>query len=1159
MPVPTVPHTKEQLDAYFETFHEVSSPARGQYSFDNTKIVLPYIPYFSNCYGYDSYIPFWMFTEDHVECQLPKQLDKKDYRRKQPPLPSQDNIKSIGSFDVLARPMADVCKRKLKCNYEEPLDTQESTPRWYEGDGETLFKIIREPLNYEKYTGRGRGEGAAPKNPGEFDLSKNDGGGGLFVDELTAITTDYFIPVTVSSGSGPGTVPRKVNFAVGYFQIDDYNKRIVYSNVRLENIDSDLENKEYDLQINFFALGYLTLILNFAFPLDLFNMLFLVVGLFTVICAILLWITMRLTTQLQTPPELKIGAMLWLIAPPPLAGVGMALIPVFIYVAIGNYFINGAFMIDPRTPGQYFAGLGDRWSFSMEYVDLSFNTWSPDTQSETSETGFFEEARNGRIGLVFMFVSLSLLIVAAELFYPKAETKKDREIARMRTDLAAKEDIWNPVMWKKQNLILASLVMALQSQIMLQFSYSEVFGNMIFQMIFMLMAFGIFNDTALEYQVKESLPALSLGAGNALFQQIVTYGSPNFLAFLCGNFLGVFIQMFERIYLDAFMDISYVSMEDGLEFIIRTVKRFTPSYLRKKEDNKKTKKQAYEVKKREIDDVEETSGDSVEPIVNSYSGAAVDTCLLYLFPYIIFLWMQYRTQIGIPVTYGIRQSDMEIYMLFQLWLIPFQSVFDILVHASNELFWGWKVYEYLVYSKYRYLQREQRWKGLESNLDECIEEPLRTLDQMCFSSQFYFMYAIHVLGIMFMVFGLEAMMNSRYNMFADVALVYLTIYMAITHYIVEKSCIYLADKLQIWRIKHENTDWHLKLAEEDELDIPGWEDVKGASHEAYLMNQRITSDTFRYKFLNYNRSWIIHQLPQLLTPRTKRRSRPYLINQLARIINARRDDISDDSEGEGKDQRGFGPVALNNSSRSIIRWWLGQARRRLRLKSIVDPLVRKARGVECEQCLSRKQLQVEYDIDVDEMSMKYLEMFPEDEEIDQVQWKAFWNKNQKYHTICLACLSKRKEKVIKEALAGAGGFAAILYDDEQEGYPDFGPVYLSAASKAILMSWYRKAQMVRQAKKGVNRRAPKVIKAISDDEGDDEVPLEWAKQMEKMSASSKAIALKWVRTARAGMQKRAGKGASLSEKQLVLTSGDKAAVAKEGTFQSGRKSLTMRK
>merc|ERR1711998_389200 len=354
-------------------------------------------------------------------------------------------------------------------------------------------------------------------------------------------------------------------------------------------------------------------------------------------------------------------------------------------------------------------------------------------------------------------------------------------------------------------------------------------------------------------------------------------------------------------------------------------------------------------------------------------------------------------------------------------------------------------------------------------------------------------------GIMFMVFGLEAMMNSEYNMFADVALVYLTIYMTIVHYVLEKACIYLGAKLNIWRIKHENTDWHLKLAEEDELDIPGWEDVKGASHEAYLMNQRITSDTFRYKFLNYNRSWIIHQLPQLLTPRTKRRSRPYLINQLARIINARRDDISDDSEGEGKDSRGFGPVALNNSSRSIIRWWLGQARRRLRLKSIVDPLIRKARGAECEQCLSRKQLQVEYDIDVDQMSLMYLKQYPEDEEIDQVAWKNYWNKYQKYHTICLACLSKRKEKKIKEALGQAGGFASILYDNDQEAYPDWGPVYLSASSKAILMSWYRKARRVRQAKKGINRNLPKYTKPVSYDEGDDEVPMEWARQMAKMT------------------------------------------------------------
>ena len=144
----------------------------------------------------------------------------------------------------------------------------------------------------------------------------------------------------------------------------------------------------------------------------------------------------------------------------------------------------------------------------------------------------------------------------------------------------------------------------------------------------------------------------------------------------------------------------------------------------------------------------------------------------------------------------------------------------------------------------------------------------------------------------------------------------------------------------LWRIKHENTSWHIVQQDEgivhplsyastkpnslthslpDELDIPGWEDVKGASHEAYLMNQRITSDTFRFKFLNYNRSWLINQLPSLLTPRTLRRSRPYLINQFARIINARRGDITDDDEVDQSKQ--FGPVALTNPSRNIIRWY----------------------------------------------------------------------------------------------------------------------------------------------------------------------------------------------------------------------------------------------
>ena len=97
-----------------------------------------------------------------------------------------------------------------------------------------------------------------------------------------------------------------------------------------------------------------------------------------------------------------------------------------------------------------------------------------------------------------------------------------------------------------------------------------------------------------------------------------------------------------------------------------------------------------------------------------------------------------------------------------------------------------------------------------------------------------------------------------------------------------------------------------------------------------------------------------HQLPGILTPRTLRRSRPYLINQFTRILSQLNQDISSDSDDEGGPK--FGIVALNAPSRNIVRWWLAQARRRLRLREVVQPLINKARGAQCEVGLWLVQL-----------------------------------------------------------------------------------------------------------------------------------------------------------------------------------------------------------
>jgi hypothetical protein len=412
------------------------------------------------------------------------------------------------------------------------------------------------------------------------------------------------------------------------------------------------------------------------------------------------------------------------------------------------------------------------------------------------------------------------------------------------------------------------------------------------------------------------------------------------------------------------------------------------------------------------------------------------------------------------------------------------------------------------------------------------------------------MLAVQVTGMIYIMLAFECWLrttNPTYSPFEDSAFFILLIYLLAVYWILEWIVLFLAVRLKVWKIKHENTAWHLIQKEEDELDLPGWEEVKGASTEAFLMNQRITSETFRYKFLNYNRTWLINQLPQLLTPRTLRRSRPYLINQFARIINARRDDISDDSDKD-KDRK-FGPVSLTAPSRNIIRWWLGKARRRIKLRNMVEPLIKRARGAQCEQCLSRKQLQVEYDVDIDKMGDMYDRTYPGDVEVDQVQWKSFWINNQRYHTICLACLTKRKEQAAVNALK-ANGFDPSIFDDGQEDYPDWGPVYLSAASKAMLLNWYRKAQRLRAGKKG--KRKEKIMKAISDDEGDD-APFSWLKELPNITPATNAIALKWMRSARARLQKKAGKGVSIREKDLANEE------QAQETFKSGKKSMVSKK
>ena len=70
----------------------------------------------------------------------------------------------------------------------------------------------------------------------------------------------------------------------------------------------------------------------------------------------------------------------------------------------------------------------------------------------------------------------------------------------------------------------------------------------------------------------------------------------------------------------------------------------------------------------------------------------------------------------------------------------------------------------------------------------------------------------------------------------------------------------------------------------------------------------------------------------------------------------------------------------------------------------------------------------------------------------QVAWKTFWIKSQRYRTICMACVAKQRD----EERAGGVKQQEELSDDEPDG-PQWGPVFLSPAARAILIGWHRRA------------------------------------------------------------------------------------------------------
>ncbi|CAM9709959.1 unnamed protein product [Ectocarpus sp. 12 AP-2014] len=113
--------------------------------------MLPYLPYFSNCRGFDSHIPVYALLESS-QCALPDDHDSDWWRYAHPVFPHEDDVVHVGPWDVGNKPIADWCTYSIECQYEEELESVDITPRWFEAaTGDSIFYLIRESITWQVY------------------------------------------------------------------------------------------------------------------------------------------------------------------------------------------------------------------------------------------------------------------------------------------------------------------------------------------------------------------------------------------------------------------------------------------------------------------------------------------------------------------------------------------------------------------------------------------------------------------------------------------------------------------------------------------------------------------------------------------------------------------------------------------------------------------------------------------------------------------------------------------------------------------------------------------------------------------------------------------------------------------------------------------------
>ena len=137
----------------------------------------------------------------------------------------------------------------------------------------------------------------------------------------------------------------------------------------------------------------------------------------------------------------------------------------------------------------------------------------------------YDGLRTGRCGTALLVSGTYMMVVGLGILIP--DTSDKRKVSESYDG-----NIWNYYQWKRSNMVFCSITIIFFCLFIIQFSFSDVFGDWIWTFIGILKGSGIIFDWALEKAMDESLLVSPLSITQSVMLGLVTFGADDFLDFI---------------------------------------------------------------------------------------------------------------------------------------------------------------------------------------------------------------------------------------------------------------------------------------------------------------------------------------------------------------------------------------------------------------------------------------------------------------------------------------------------------------------------------------------------------------------------------------------------------------------------------------------------